>query len=121
MPKKIQSEKLSPPRFGNTINLISKISIVIIDEAISTPDNQASYTINSDLYLYNMAQNFWKKLETSISYRSPHVRAAHLSATLRENQVLYYGGSIDNEQYATDDFWFLDIKNQEKANWMKDL
>ena len=74
--------------------------------------------MNSDLYLYNMAQNFWKKLETSISYRSPHVRAAHVSATFRENQVLYYGGSIDNGQYTRDDFWFLDIKNQE-ANRMK--
>jgi len=66
-----------------------------------------------------MAQNFWKKLETSIPYRPPHVRAAHIFGSFRKNQVLYYGGSIDNGQYATDDFWFLDIKNQEEDNWMK--
>ena len=117
--QEVQSEKLPPPRFGHTVNIISKTSIVIFGGAISTPDNQASYTMTSDLYLYNMAQNFWKKLETSNSYKPPHVRAAHASATVRENQVLYYGGSIGNGQYATDDLWFLDIKNQEEANWMQ--
>jgi hypothetical protein len=61
-----------------------------------------------------VAQNFWKKLETSNSYKPPHVRAAHASATVRENQVLYYGGSIGNGQYATDDLWFLDIKIKRK-------
>jgi len=117
--QEVQNEKLPPPRFGHTVNIISKSCIVIFGGAISTPDNQASYTMTSDLYLYNMPQNFWKKLETSTSNKPPHVRAAHASATVRENQVLYYGGSIGNGQYATDDLWFLDIKNQEEANWMQ--
>ena len=114
----VQNDKLPPPRFGHTVNIISKTCIVIFGGAISTPDNQQSYTMTSDLYLYNMPQNFWKKLETPSSYKPPHVRAAHASATVRENQVLYYGGSIGNGQYANDDLWFLDIKNQEEANWM---
>ena len=117
--QEIKTENLPPPRFGHTVNRISKTSIVIFGGAISTPDNQASYAMTSDLYLYNMAQNFWKKLETSNSNKPPHVRAAHASATVRENQVLFYGGSIGNGQYATDDLWFLDIKNQEEANWMQ--
>ena len=117
--QEVQNEKLPPPRFGHTVNIISKSCIVIFGGAISTPDNQASYTMTSDLYLYNRPQNFWKKLETSTSNKPPHVRAAHASATVRENQVLYYGGSIGNGQYATDDLWFLDIKNQEEANWMQ--
>ena len=50
--------------------------------------------------------------------KPPHVRAAHASATVRDNQVLYYGGSIGNGQYANDELWFLDIKNQEEVNWM---
>ena len=87
--QEVQSEKLPTPYFGHTVNLISKTSIVIFGGAISTPDNQASYTMTSDLYLYNMAQNFWKKLETSNSYKPPHVLAVHASATVRENQVLY--------------------------------
>ena len=115
----VQSEILPPPRFGHTVNIISKTRIVIFGGAISTPNNQASYTMTSDLYLYNMAQNVWKKLEPAASYKPPHVRAAHASATVRDNQVLYYGGSIGNGQYATDDLWFLDIKNQEEANWMQ--
>ena len=64
-----------------------------------------------------MTQNFRKKLETSNSYKPPNIHAVHdVSSTVRENQVLNYGGSIVNGQYATDDLWFLDIKNQEEAN-----
>ena len=100
--QEVQSEKLPPPRFGHTVNLISKTSIVIFGGAISTPDNQASYTMTSDLYLYNMAQNFLKKLETSNSYKPP-CSCCPCICTVRENQVLYYGGSIGNGQYATDD------------------
>ena len=84
----VQNDKLPPPRFGHTVNIISKTCIVIFGGAISTPDNQQSYTMTSDLYLYNMPQNFWKKLETPISYKPPHGRAAQASATVRENQVL---------------------------------
>ena len=56
--QEVQNDKLPPPRFGHTVNLISKSSIVIFGGAISTPDNQASYTMTSDLYLYNMTQSF---------------------------------------------------------------
>ena len=117
--QEVQSANLPPPRFGHTVNIISKNCIVIFGGAISTKESQASYIMTSDLYLYNMAQNFWKKLEASNSYKPPHVRAAHASATVRENQVLYYGGSIGNGQYASDDLWFLDIKNQEEVIWMQ--
>jgi hypothetical protein len=117
--EEVQSEQIPPPRFGHSVNIISKTRIVIFGGAISTPNSQASYTMTSDLYLYNMAQNTWKKLEPSNSYKPPHVRAAHASATVRDNQVLYYGGSIGNGQYAKDDLWFLDIKNQEEVSWMQ--
>ena len=117
--QEVQSEQIPPPRFGHSVNLISKQRIVIFGGAISTPNNQSSYTMTSDLYLYNMAQNTWKKLEPSSSYKPPHVRAAHASATVRDNQVLFYGGSIGNGQYAKDDLWFLDIRNQEEINWMQ--
>ena len=33
--------------------------------------------------------------------------------------MLVYGGSIGNGQYASDDLWFLDIKNNEEVSWMK--
>ena len=107
--QEVQSDYIPPPRFGHTVNIISKTRIVIFGGAISTPNNQA----------YNMSQNIWKKLEPANSLKPPHVRAAHASATVRDNQVLYYGGSIGNGQYATDDLWFLDIKNQEEVNWMQ--
>ena len=52
--------------------------------AFSTPDNQISYTMTSDLYLYNMTQNFWKKLEISNSYKPPHVHASQKSALVEK-------------------------------------
>lgn len=51
----------SPPaRFGHTVNLVSKTTVVIFGGAISSPGN---YTMTADLYLYNMATNAWKKLD----------------------------------------------------------
>ena len=112
----ISSNTLPPPRFGHTVNLVSKTTIVVFGGAISTPGN---YTMTADLYLYSMPTNQWKKLETSSIGRTPHARAAHASATVRESQLLFYGGSIGNGQYAQDDLWFLDIKNNEDASWMQ--
>lgn len=114
--KVVQSDTLPPPRFGHTVNLISKTAAIIFGGAISTPGN---YTMTADLYFYNIPENRWKKLETSSASASPHARAAHASATVRENQLLFYGGSIGNGQYAQDDLWFLDIKNSEDVSWMK--
>lgn len=114
--KVITSDTLPPPRFGHTVNLISKNTIVVFGGAISTPGN---YTMTADLYIYRIQLNQWKKLETSQVGNFPHARAAHASAVVRENQLLFYGGSIGNGQYAQDDLWFLDIKNDEDASWMK--
>jgi len=111
----IKSDSFPPPRFGHTVNLVNKSSIIVFGGAISTPGN---YKMTADLYLYNMPSNSWKKLETSTIGKTPHPRAAHASATVRENQLLFYGGSIGNGQYAQDDLWFLDIKNNEDASWM---
>lgn len=49
-----------PPRFGHTVNLVSKTTVVIFGGAISSPGN---YTMTADLYLYNMSTNSWKKLD----------------------------------------------------------
>lgn len=56
----INSDTLPSPRFGHTVNLISKSTIVVFGGAISTPIN---FTMTADLYLYNIEKNVWKKLE----------------------------------------------------------
>jgi len=56
----IPSYNQPPPRFGHTVNLVSKTTVVIFGGAISSPGN---YTMTADLYLYNMSTNSWKKLE----------------------------------------------------------
>ena len=58
----IQSPLNAPsPRFGHTVNLVSKTTIVIFGGAISSPGN---YTMTADLFLFNMVTNTWKKLES---------------------------------------------------------
>lgn len=56
----INSDTLPSPRFGHTVNLISKTTIVVFGGAIST---QINFTMTADLYLYNIEKNIWKKLE----------------------------------------------------------
>ena len=58
--QEVQNEKLPPPLFGHTVNIISNTSIVIFSGAINMPDNQQSYTMTSDLYLYIWLKIFEK-------------------------------------------------------------
>ena len=58
--EKVTSINFPPPRFGHTVNLVSKTTVVIFGGAISSPN---SYTMTADLYLFNMSLNSWKKLE----------------------------------------------------------
>jgi hypothetical protein len=39
----------------------------------------------------------------------PHARAAHASATVRENQLLVYGGSIGSKKFIKISNFFLKI------------
>lgn len=56
----ITSNSSPPARFGHTVNLVSKTTVIVFGGAISSPGN---YTMTADLYLYNMSTNSWKKLE----------------------------------------------------------
>ena len=58
--QEVQSEKLPPPCFGHIVNLMSVTGVVIFGGAISMPNNQASYTMTSDLYLYIWLKIFGK-------------------------------------------------------------
>ncbi|MCQ2820036.1 MAG: metallophosphoesterase [archaeon] len=114
--KVMRSDSLPPPRFGHTVNQISKTAIVVFGGAISAPGN---YTMSAELYLYDIPKNQWRQLTPSNPGTVPHARAAHASATVRENQLLLYGGSIGNGSYASPDLYFADIKNNVDITWMK--
>jgi hypothetical protein len=59
----INSTNSPPARFGHTVNLVSKTTVIVFGGAISSPGN---YTMTADLYLYNMLSSSWKKLERKI-------------------------------------------------------
>ena len=118
--KNVHSKYLPPPPFGHTVNWISEENIVIFGGAIHIPNKKDFFRVTSDLYLYNLNDNIWTKLEPSNSYNHPHLpkpRAAHASAIIKQNMVFYYGGSIGNGQYANDELWQLEIKPTKNAIW----
>ena len=92
--EKVFSNNFPPPRFGHTVNLVSQTTVLIFGGAIS---GQVNYTMTADLYLFNMSQNNWRKLEPVNNGLTPHARAAHATATVRLNQMLVYGGSIGSK------------------------
>ena len=117
--KTVHCKYLPPARFGHTVNEISEESIVIFGGGIYTPNKKDSFRITSDLYLYNVNDNIWKKLEPSNLYNHsylPQPRASHASAT-KKNIVFYYGGLINNGQYTNDELWQLSIKPTKDAIW----
>ena len=84
----VQIEKTPPSRFGQTLNLISKASNPIIGGAIKHQIIK-QVILWLQIYIYIIwLKIFWNN-ETSISYRSPHAHAAHVSDTVRENKALY--------------------------------
>lgn len=116
----IKCANMPEQRFGHTVNWISKTGIVIFGGAInsspSSSSNQPSFTMTSDLYIFDMPTGYWKKLVNS-GGRGPKERAAHAGATVRDNQVLYYGGSTGNGQFASDDLLLLNLEKE--VNWIK--
>ena len=118
--KNTHSKYLPPPRFGHTVNSISEENIVIFGGAILIPNKKDSLKVTSDLYLYNINDNIWTKLQPLNSYNHSHLpkpRAAHASATIKQNMIIYYGGSIGNGQYTNDELWQLEIRHTKNAIW----
>ena len=79
----VTSDTLPPPRFGHTVNLISKNTIVVFGGAISTPGN---YTMTADLYIYRIQLNQWKKLETSQVGNFPPPLSRKTNSSFTEGQ-----------------------------------
>jgi protein phosphatase len=59
----VTSETTPIARFGHTANLISKNTVVIFGGATS---GNGTFTMTTDLYIYNILTNIWKKLERII-------------------------------------------------------
>ena len=112
--KEIQSINFPPPRFGHTVNIISKKNVVLFGGAININNNKDSFIMTSDLYLFDMNQLSWKKLDSQIH---PKARGLHASVTVRDYQIFYYGGLTDKGQFSKDGLWSLKIRDDETPNW----
>ena len=111
--EKMQSSH-PPPRFGHTTNIISRNSIVLFGGAVNYHENPDSYIMTSDLYLFDIYQNIWRKIDSD---NHPKSRAMHASATAKDNLVFYFGGLTNKGLFANDGLWSLEIKNNDKPEW----
>ncbi len=101
------------PRFGHTLSQITKTKVLLFGGATG---NTGKYSINSDVYLYEISLKKWRKLDPSGT--SPSQRAAHASAYVDPGQVYIYGGATGGGGLSSDDLILLDLRNgEEKAIW----
>ena len=112
----INSYNFPPPRFGHTINLLTRKKIVLFGGAVNVNNDKESFVMTSDVYLYDMSQLYWEKLNFQ---KHPKNRAVHASATIRDNKVVYYGGLSNKDKYADDGLWSFEIDTNEKAEWFQ--
>ena len=102
------------PRFGHTLSQIAKTKVLLFGGATG---NTGKYSINSDVYLYEISLKKWRKLDPSGTI--PSQRAAHASAYVDPGQVYIYGGATGGGGLSSDDLILLDLRNgEEKATWL---
>lgn len=102
------------PRFGHTLSQISKSKILLFGGATG---NTGKYSINSDVFIFEIPSRKWRKLNPSGPI--PTQRAAHATVYVEPGQIYIYGGATGGGGLSSDDLLLLDIRNgEDKAIWM---
>jgi len=102
------------PRFGHTLNLISKTKAILFGGAIG---DSSQYSITNDVFSLDLNSLSWKKL--SPQGKKPSVRVAHASCSIDLYQVLIFGGATGGGGLSSDELFLLDLKSgEEKALWI---
>ena len=76
------------PRFGHTLSQISKSKILLFGGATG---NTGKYSINSDVFIFEIPSRKWRKLNPSGPI--PTQRAAHATVYVEPGQIYIYGGA----------------------------
>jgi protein phosphatase len=93
-------------RFGHTITMVLKQKLLLFGGATG---DTGKYSITDNTYLFDIASNYWKKLDTTGTVPSP--RAAHAACAIEASQVVVYGGASGGGCFASDDLMLLDLKD----------
>lgn len=102
------------PRFGHTTTLVGNNRVVLFGGATG---DSGRYTITADAYLLEVVTNTWSRI-VSEGGTVPSARAAHAAACVDHSQMVVYGGATGGGSLSSDELYLLDIRSNERTQWM---
>jgi len=111
--KEQQHGEIPAPRFGHTTTLVGNSRVVLFGGATG---DSGRYTITADAYMLEAASNTWCRIQAEGAV--PSARAAHAAACVDHSQMVIYGGATGGGSLSSDELFLLDIRNEERSQWM---
>ncbi|CAD8187082.1 unnamed protein product [Paramecium pentaurelia] len=100
------------PRFGHTICMIAPNKIALFGGAVG---DTGRYTITGDVYIGDVTQRKWKRIEASGSV--PTNRAAHQALAIELNQMIIFGGAVGGGGLADDNLFVFELRD-DTGTWV---
>mmetsp|Transcript_101111 Transcript_101111/g.324811 ORF Transcript_101111/g.324811 Transcript_101111/m.324811 type:complete len:842 (-) Transcript_101111:156-2681(-) len=111
--KEQQHGEIPAPRFGHTTTLVGNSRVVLFGGATG---DSGRYTITADAYMLEAASDTWTRVQAEGTV--PSARAAHAAACVDHSQMVIYGGATGGGSLSSDELFLLDIRNEERSQWM---
>mmetsp|Transcript_80988 Transcript_80988/g.252707 ORF Transcript_80988/g.252707 Transcript_80988/m.252707 type:complete len:830 (-) Transcript_80988:43-2532(-) len=111
--KEQQHGDIPAPRFGHTTTLVGNSRVVLFGGATG---DSGRYTITADAFLLEASTDTWSRITAEGT--PPSARAAHAAACVDRSQMVIYGGATGGGSLSSDDLHLLDIRVEEKTQWM---
>eukprot|EP00440_Ansanella_granifera_P058066 gb/GFBE01062939.1/.p1 GENE.gb/GFBE01062939.1/~~gb/GFBE01062939.1/.p1 ORF type:complete len:847 (+),score=138.18 gb/GFBE01062939.1/:1-2541(+) len=111
--KESQNGDAPSPRFGHTTTFVGDNRVVLFGGATG---DSGRYTITADAFMLNASTNTWSRIQAEGSV--PFARAAHAAACVDHSQMVIYGGATGGGSLSSDELFLLDIRNEERSQWM---
>lgn len=111
--KEGQNGDIPAPRFGHTTTLVGSNRVVLFGGATG---DSGRYTITADAYMLEVSTNHWSRVVAEGTL--PSARAAHAAACVDHFQMVIYGGATGGGSLSSEDLYLLDIRNEDRSQWM---
>lgn len=112
--KEQQHGEVPAPRFGHTTTLVGNSRVVLFGGATG---DSGRYTITADAYMLEATSDTWTRIQAE-GTTVPSARAAHAAGCVDHSQMVIYGGATGGGSLSSDELFLLDIRNEERAQWM---
>mmetsp|Transcript_97122 Transcript_97122/g.172947 ORF Transcript_97122/g.172947 Transcript_97122/m.172947 type:complete len:839 (+) Transcript_97122:118-2634(+) len=111
--KESQNGDSPSPRFGHTTTFVGDNRVVLFGGATG---DTGRYTITADAFMLNVSTNTWSRIQAEGTL--PFARAAHAAACVDHSQMVIYGGATGGGSLSSDELYLLDIRNEDRSQWM---